>query len=217
MQHWDSICNAMQGDYERLQDSRLVFDAVFAQKTTKISPAASQAAVDFALDLCQFLSKYEQRGVFDALLDNSDAQNEARERLLNQLQECLRVEAILLERAGLKPDKVKPLMEDMRSIARPPYPLLAPDVWEKHVHEAIGVACNFPRSSVVLLASNGWEYVQELRKKYQWVTGAVVGVANIVTAVQDPTLIGAAKVSKYLGVLLALGHQGGEAFPGTPT
>lgn len=30
----------------------------------------------------------------------------------------------------------------------------------------------------------------------------------MVTAAQDPTLIGAAKISKYLAMLMALGHEG---------
>jgi hypothetical protein len=215
MQKWDDIWRSMQADYQRLQDSRVLFDAAFKKKRSHLSVEAAQAAVDFAQELCRFLNKFAQRGVFDALLESPASQSEARDHLIGQLQECLRVEAVLLERAGLKPEQVQPLMDDIRAIAHPPYPTLAGDLWQKHVDAAVAVACNFPRSSIVLMADNAWDYVQDLRKKYQWVSAAVVGVANMVTASQDPTLVAATKVSKYLAVLLAVGHRGEGGPPGT--
>ena len=214
---WTQIWTLMQGEHRRLNDARSVFDAAYADEKARSSLAAAQAAVEFARDLCRFMTTFERRGVFEALLQSPQSQSEARDQLVHDLGECLRVEAVLLERAGLNPGEVRALIDDVRAIARPPYPILAADLWQKHVDAAIGAACNFPGSAVLLKATNGWDYVQGVRKKYQWVGAAVIGTANILTAAHDPTLLAAAKVSKYLATLLAIGHQGHAEGPGVPT
>jgi hypothetical protein len=210
----NAIWTMMQSEFERLHDARQAFDAAFDPAAGQSRLERARAAVEFAQDLCRFMTKARERGVFDALLDSPNDQSEARDQLLAQLDECLRVEAILLERAGVKADNVRSLMDDIRAVARPPYPIVAADLWSRHVDEAIGVACNFPRSAVLLEAGNLVDYVQALRTKYRWVVGAMVGVADILTAMQDPTLIGAAKVSKYLAVLMSIGHEGSADGPG---
>ena len=133
-----------------------------------------------------------------------------REQLVKRLGEFLREEEILLERAGLKPEKVQEVMKDIRAVTQPPYPRVPQDLWNKHIKQAIDVACNFPKSSVLLVTHNIFDYVNEVRKKYKWVSVVVVGTVDGLSAVVDPTVIGTAP--KICGptspMLMGVGHQG---------
>lgn len=205
---WVANWNWMQGELKQLEDARIVFDAAFDPTAKRSRLDKANAAVGFSRSLCHFLSRVRDRGVFDAIQQSQGDQGEVREQLVKRLGEFLREEEILLERAGLKPEKVQEVMKDIRAVTQPPYPRVPQDLWNKHIKQAIDVACNFPKSSVLLVTHNIFDYVNEVRKKYKWVSVVVVGTVDGLSAVVDPTVIGTAKISAYVAMLMGVGHKG---------
>ncbi len=199
---WNTLWNKMKVDYTRLQDHKEEFDEVFSPTTAHSRVQQAEACAMFAQDLCRFLTKYRDQGVFEALLDPSIAQIEARTKLQEQLQDALHYEAVLLERAGLAPERAQALVDDIERNIHPPYPIVERDIWNGHVNAGIDVVCKVPRTAVLLLAENLFDYTRLFAKKHGLAIAAIVGTANIILLNIDPTLILPTKVSKYLAVLV---------------
>jgi len=85
-------------------------------------------------------------------------------------------------------------------------------VWDKNLKEAIGVACNFAKAGMVLVARNMLDYVQQVRKKHKWVYVAVVATVDGISAAVDPTFVGTAKVSGWVAALMG-GHEADSGDP----
>lgn len=202
---WNATWNEMKFDHQRLEDDKRLFDDVFCRPDDAGRVAKAEASVTFARELCRFLTKYRDMGVFDAILDPPEDQAEARVRVAEHLQDVLRDELELLERAGLPRDSAKSLLDESLQMFRPPYPIVSQDVWTKRVDEGIGAACKVPRTAVLLLAENLTDYVKTFSRKHGLATTLVIGTANIVLLKFDPTLILPTKVSKYLAVLVGHG------------
>jgi len=213
MMDWVSAWNWMQVELMHVEQARETFDAAFdpASKATRLDKA--NAAVEFSRYLCHFLTGVREKGVFDAMHLSQGEQDQARDQLVNRLDEFLAFEEFLLERAGLKREKARAVMQDVRAIARPTYPHIPKDIWDKRVKQAIDVACLFPKSGVLLVTRNIFDYVSEVRKKYKWVTVAVVGTVDGLSTIIDPTTVGSAKVSYYIAMLMGMEHKGGEDSP----
>jgi hypothetical protein len=208
MTDWTSTWNVMQREFQRVEDARAEFDAVFADGAGSTRLAQAQAAVDFAKALCRFMTTCDQRGVFAAMIDTDPGQVAARKALLDDYEKCLRDERALIIRAGVKAPLADALLDEIRRMGTPPYPGLQPDIWRHHVAKAQAIACKFPGSALLLLATNLRDYVQELSKPYGVAKGAMVAGANIKVALLDPTLVSSVGISMLLGWLLGSGQRG---------
>ena len=166
-----------QIEFQHVEDARITFDEAFVSTSKSSRLEKANASVEYAKAMCRFLSKARDHGVFDAILESQGTSNQLRDELASRVAEFLHEEE--LAGAGqLKPESIAGILKDMRSVTQPPYNRVTKDLWDKHLKEAIGVACNFAKVGMVLVARNMFDYVQQVRKKHKWVYVAVVATVD---------------------------------------
>jgi hypothetical protein len=212
MADWVATWNWMQIEFQHVEDARIEFDEAFGSTSKSSRLEKANASVEYAKALCRFLSKARDHGVFDSILESQGTSNQLRDELASRVAEFLREEEILMERAKLKPESIAAILKDMRNVTQPPYYRVTKDLWDRHLKEAIGVACNFAKAGMVLAARNMFDYVQQVRKEHKWVYVAVVATVDGISAAVDPTFVGTAKVSGWVAALMG-GHDADSGDP----
>lgn len=210
--NWTGLWNALQLDYLRLQDEMSALDTVLTRRDASSWERAG-ALKDAASSLCRFLGSCRELGLFEDIALAADDISWQKDELLRTLATVLRQEEAVLTEAGFGQQSAGAMMRDLESFMADKWQAepLAKAVWLKHVDGAIGEACNFPKSEILVLAEDFGKWVSSASKKFKVASGIMIAGANAVYAAHIPEPFTATQFSKLIGFLFIGASIGGNS------